>query len=91
MRIRWTQAAADDLESIADYLTIHLPAYTHSSILLINRKVLNLSTFPHMGRIGREQRTRELVINPLPYIVVYRIQKNVIEILHIHHGAQNRQ
>ncbi len=44
-----------------------------------------------MGRIGREQRTRELVINPLPYIVVYRIQKNVIEILHIHHGAQNRQ
>jgi len=27
MRLRWTPAAADDLESISDYLALHLPSF----------------------------------------------------------------
>jgi toxin ParE1/3/4 len=33
-------------------------------------------------------RTRELVISGLPYLVVYRIRGDVIEITRILHGAQ---
>lgn len=45
---------------------------------------------PNRGRIGREDGTRELVISGLPYIAVYRIKGEAIEVLHIYHGAQDR-
>ncbi len=40
--------------------------------------------------MGREEDTRELVLSPLPYIVVYRVKDSAVEILHIYHGAQDR-
>jgi toxin ParE1/3/4 len=32
---------------------------------------------------------RELVLPPLPYIVVYRVTADVVEILRVFHGAQD--
>jgi hypothetical protein len=33
-----------------------------------------LRTMPERGRIGMRAETRELVIHPLPYVVVYRLR-----------------
>ncbi|MGB9407956.1 MAG: type II toxin-antitoxin system RelE/ParE family toxin [Terracidiphilus sp.] len=90
MRLRWTPAAADDLESIGDYLAQHLPAFAQSTILEIYQAILTLRSTPYRGRAGREEGTRELVLSRLPYIVVYRVRDNDVEILHIYHGAQHR-
>jgi toxin ParE1/3/4 len=90
MRIRWTQAAADDFESIANYLTEHHPTYIHSTILEIHQRIQSLLSFSSRGRPGRIEGTRELVIPRLPYIVVYRIAVDDVEILHIYHGSQQR-
>jgi toxin ParE1/3/4 len=90
MRLRWTPAAADDLESIEDYLAQHLPTFAKSTILEIYQVVLTLRSTPYRGRSGRVEGTRELVLPRLPYIVVYRIKENDVEILHIYHGAQHR-
>jgi len=90
MRLRWTPAAADDLESIRDYLAQHLPSFAQSTILEIYQAILALRPNPYRGRTGREEGTRELVLPRLPYIVVYRIKENDVEILHIYHGAQHR-
>jgi toxin ParE1/3/4 len=90
MRLRWTPAAAEDLESIRDYLAQHLPAFAPSTILEIYQAVLALRSTPYRGRTGRVEGTRELILPRLPYIVVYRVQDTDIEILHIYHGAQNR-
>jgi len=90
MRIRWTPAAADDLEAIADYLTKHFPSFTQTTIREIYETIATLRSLPQRGRIGREDGTRELVIARLPYIVVYRIKADAVEILHVYHGAQNR-
>ncbi len=90
MRLRWTPAAADDLESIRDYLALHLPSFTQSTILEIYQAILTLRSTPFRGRAGREEGTRELVLPRLPYIVVYHVKDNDIEILHIYHGAQHR-
>ena len=40
---------------------------------------------------GYRDGTRELVLSPLPYVVVYRVdaEARAVHILHIHHGAQN--
>ena len=41
-----------------------------------------------MGRHGRIEGTRELVIPGLPYIIPYRVKNNVIEILRVLHAAR---
>ena len=41
-----------------------------------------------MGRQGRIDNTRELVIGNTPYIVIYRIKNDAIEILRILHSAR---
>jgi len=46
-------------------------------------------TPPHRGRKGRIEDTRELVFPKLPYIAVYRITGDVVEILHFYHAAQD--
>jgi len=90
MRIRWTPAAAEDLESISDYLRRNFPSFAQSTIQEIYRTIVSLKTMPNRGRIGLEDGTRELVIPKLPYLAVYRVKGEAIEVLHIYHGAQDR-
>ena len=47
------------------------------------------SIFPRRGRPGKKEGTRELVLSPLPYVVVYRISDEVIQLVRILHGSQN--
>ena len=90
MRLRWTPASADDLEAIADYLVRHFPSFARTTIRQIHETIASLRSMPYRGRIGREEGTRELVIARLPYIVIYRIKGEAVEILHIYHGARQR-
>ncbi len=43
---------------------------------------------PHLGRLGRIDGTRELVMANSPYILPYRIRQDRIEILAVYHGAR---
>jgi toxin ParE1/3/4 len=54
----------------------------------IMRRVTLLNRFPQLGRIGRQPATRELVIIGTPYLVIYAISGDLIQILHVIHGAQ---
>jgi toxin ParE1/3/4 len=90
MRIRWTPTAADDLEHIRDYLTEHYPHLARSTVLELYEAIRSLKTFPQRGRPGREPGTHELVFSRLPHIAVYRIKEQTVEVLHVHHAAQNR-
>jgi addiction module RelE/StbE family toxin len=90
MRVRWTHAAAEDLEHIKDYLTEHHPQFAQSALLELYEVICSLRTSPRRGRLGREEGTRELVLSRLPYIVAYRIKEQAVEVLHIFHAAQNR-
>jgi plasmid stabilization system protein ParE len=49
-----------------------------------------LGDFPHLGRpSSRVAGRRELVFSPLPYMAVYQVTENAVEISHIFHGAQD--
>jgi len=90
MRIRWTQPAVQDLTGICDYVGEHgSPVTARRVALTIYESVALLQKFPHRGRPGRETSTRELVIPNLPYVVIYRIREQIIEITRILHGAQS--
>ena len=74
MRIRWTPAAAADLERIKDYLEKHNPHWAQRTVLTLYQTIRSLRTMPHRGRVGREEGTRELVFTRLPYIAAYGVK-----------------
>ena len=90
MRIRWTPAAAADLQHISDYLKLRHPRYRQSTMRKLYVAIESLRKSPSRGRVGREEGTRELVLQPLPYIGLYRVKEQAIEVLRIYHGAQDR-
>jgi toxin ParE1/3/4 len=91
MQLRWTMAAADDLEGIAEYLYEKSPQNAAQLIRKIYESPSNLRNYPNLGRTGKKDGTRELVLAPLPYIVVYQNVDDMIYILRILHGAQDWQ
>jgi toxin ParE1/3/4 len=90
MRIRWTPAAVADLQSIDAYLREHHPHYEHPTMRKLYDSILSLKEFPLRGRTGRVEGTRELLFPPLPYIAVYRVKDDAVEVLRIYHAAQER-
>ena len=66
MRIRWTPAAAGDLEQISDYLKDRHPRYRLPTMRKLYQAIGTLKKWPQSGRIGREAGTRKLLFSPLP-------------------------
>jgi toxin ParE1/3/4 len=89
MQLRWTTAAADDLAAIAEYLFEKSPESAAQLIRKIYEAPLVLKNYPNLGRSGKKEGTRELVIAPLPYVVVYQIRGDNLFIARILHGAQD--
>jgi addiction module RelE/StbE family toxin len=89
MRVRWTVPAADDLENIYYYLLNNHPQVAESTVRAIYQQIKNLKMSPNRGRPGHRNGTRELPISDLPYIVVYAVKAEAVEILHVYHGAQD--
>jgi toxin ParE1/3/4 len=89
MSVRWTEAAARDLTSICDYTEEHSgPEAARKVALRVYEAVGSLLQFPYLGRPGRKPGTRELVLSGLPFLAIYRVREDVIEIARILHGAQ---
>lgn len=88
MLLRWTAAAAGDLENISAYLFEKFPEHAERLLRRLFDRIAGLKTFPHRGRIGKKPGTRELVIDALPYIVIYEIRRDTLHIVRILHGAQ---
>jgi len=89
VRVRWTELAARDLTAICDYIEEHDgPAAARKVALRIYERISSLRQFPHVGRTGQKKDTRELVIPGLPFLAVYRVREDLLEIIRILHGAQ---
>jgi len=80
MEIRWSPEAAEDLEHIVNYISPDNPQAARRVAVRIYDSCTNLASFPERGRSGRIAGTRELVLAPLPYIVVYRVKADIVEI-----------
>ena len=88
MQLRWTEEAATDLTRIADYLFEHTPERAPQLVQTVYDAPSSLLDFPARGRPGKKEGTRELVLTPLPYVVVYAIRGDIIYVVRILHGAQ---
>lgn len=56
---------------------------------MLRDRVLQLALLPNLGRPGRLENTRELVVHP-NYIVFYRVREaaRLIQILRVKHAAR---
>jgi addiction module RelE/StbE family toxin len=90
MRIRWTPLAAADMQSISDYLAQHHPQFRQVTMRKLYERIRALKHAPYAGRPGHVEGTRELLFPPTPYVAVYRVREEAIEVWRIYHTAQNR-
>jgi toxin ParE1/3/4 len=88
-RIRWTTDAANDLEQIFHHIIRDNPTAARNVIRTITEGIGKLKAFPNLGRSGQVEGTREMVFTSLPYIAVYRVKENAVEILRVYHAAQD--
>ena len=92
MRLKWTDLALEDLDHIEAYITEdNSPSVAIDIVLkVIDTTEMILPDHPDAGRIGRVKGTRELVIDGIPFIVIYRQVEglNQIQILRLLHDAQ---
>jgi plasmid stabilization system protein ParE len=56
----------------------------------IHAAVSNLGRFPDAGRAGEVAGNRELLVPGLPYLIVYRVRCERVEILRVLHTAMQR-
>ncbi len=86
-QIRWTAEASDQLEAAVKRIQQDNPSAARNVAQSVFDGIEQVATFPGIGRPGEVKGTRELVISP--YVVVYRSTEEIVEILHIWHGAQD--
>ena len=92
MQLKWTDLADIDLEKIEAHIAQEISPVVAINVVMniIDSVHLVLPDHPRAGRQGRLKNTRELVINGIPFIVIYREHaiSNHIEILRVLHDAQ---
>lgn len=92
MQLKWTELADADLDKIEAYIAReNSPAVAIDVVMkIIDTTHLILPAHPGAGRLGRHKGSRELVIDGLPFIVVYRQDHTLdqLHILRVLHSAQ---
>lgn len=92
MQLKWTDLDEADLENIEAYIAKENSPPVAIDVVrrIVDNVHLILSDYPRASRQGRVKDTRELVVDGLPFIVIYRENSkvNCIEILRVLHGAQ---
>lgn len=86
MTLRWSETALQDLISIYDYIALDKPAAAAATVEKIIQAAEQLERAPWLGHAGRYKATRELV-HP-PFVIVYRVVEDVIDIQAVFHGSR---
>jgi toxin ParE1/3/4 len=92
MKLRFTFEALSHIDAIHFYIE---PKSRPAAAHILNRIFADcdrLAEFPQLGHTGVVPGTHEWTVSALPYIVVYEINENTLEliVLGIFHGAQAR-
>lgn len=86
--VKWLRKALKNLEQAYDYVAEENVEAAVGLVLKIHAATEQLAEFPMMGRAGRIDGTRELVITNTPYIVIYRVKGSSVEILRVLHSSR---
>lgn len=88
-KIRWSPRAVSNFEDICNYIAKDSELYATLFAKKVNTIIKYIPMFPKAGRIVPEynnENLREKIYEN--YRIVYRIKKEIIEIVVISHGAK---
>ena len=86
--LRWSRFSVADRLAIFDYLDERNPQAASANDLAIEKQIERLRVFPMLGKTGRIEGTRELMIKGTPYFVAYQLERSTVRILRILHTSQ---
>ena len=89
MNIRWLSSALVQLDRIHGHIARENPKAAAGVFRQIRKAPGQLARFPHLGRHSQVEGTRELVVTGLPYLIVYRVAGDDVEILRVFHTSMN--
>ncbi|TKJ20226.1 MAG: hypothetical protein CEE42_14920 [Promethearchaeota archaeon Loki_b31] len=89
VKIKWTNHALEELDDIANYISIDSPKYAQILVKQIYEMVGHLKQFPKLGRKVPEYGDPELrEILYKTYRIIYLVKKEHLEIISIIHGSR---
>ena len=88
MKLRWTRAARNDRDRIYAYIEIEQPEAALRLDDRFSERASQLAAFPQLGRTGRVPGTRELSIAGSSYLLVYRVEGDLIWVVRVIHTSQ---
>ena len=88
MIIRWLPHAHRNRLEQLDYIAQDNPLAAIGQDEEIERQVNMLLEHPKMGRPGRVAGTCELVVSSTPFVVIYRLRAQHIEVIRVLHSSQ---
>jgi toxin ParE1/3/4 len=88
MEIVWRVAALEDLDNAYLYIAENNPRAANRLRSRIMTSVGRLAMLPGLGRLGRVEGTRELVVPSTPYIIAYTVLGDEVVILSVMHSSR---
>ncbi len=88
MNLRWTRRALQDLQHLHAYISQDDPEAAGRMVFRIQEAAHKLKQHSHMGKPGRVDGTRELVLAGSPYLLVYLLSGDEIHIVAVIHTSR---
>lgn len=88
MQVKWLKWALRNLEQARNYVFQDNPTAAQELIIKIQNAANQLQKYPFMGKNSRVECTKELIISNSPYILIYRVKEESVEVLRILHTSK---
>ena len=88
MRLVWTKRALRELDQMFAFVARDSRSAAAALVELVEKRSAVLVSHPEIGRPGRSDGTRELVLTGTPYILPYRVREGRVEILAVLHTSR---
>lgn len=89
-RVRWRVKALQDLHGFHEWLSTVENSKPGRTVARIRAAARSMKRLGDIGRPSREAGIRELSVRNAPYVIVYRVEGDEIDILAVYHTAQDR-
>lgn len=83
MRLFWTQSAVRDLSEARAYISAEDPGAAARVAHRILEVAAMISDTPRIGKPGRALGTREMSVPSTPYVIIYRLKAETLEVLRV--------
>ena len=89
--VRFLKRAIQDLIEIDEHTRAHSPRGAARVGARIRKRADDLARFPESGTLSEKTGLRQLYVAKAPYMLIYRVRGNEVQIITILHTSRNRR